>query len=276
MVPATDIHPLRLAWTTLAVRDRLCRVFLDGIFRANRGLGRAFIETIDQLCAVQNNDDQLYPILHRLLNQPAKDPFSHTFGSDEDARIQRRVDQLIAFLDLSQPPRCFVDVGCGDGRVTAGLAGHWNLAPAQAIGADVFNRVVNPAAITYVPVIDGRLQLPDASADLAIMLMVLHHETDPAQTLRETRRILRPNAHLMVRDTDADTDELKLFNHVMEDFYYQVFRDLPGVPNPARHESADHWERLFAATDFTIIKTERPEPGNPFTPVHWLVQRRPG
>jgi len=264
---------LKQAWAAPAVRDRLGRVFLDGIFRANRGLGRAFIETIDQLCTTHQYDDQLYPTLHRLLNQPAKDPFGHTFGSDEDARIRRRVEQLIAFINPVQMPQYFVDIGCGDGRVTAGLARHWHLSPSQAIGVDVFNRVVEPSAITYVPVIDGRFQLPYTCANLAIMLMVLHHETDPEKTLRETHRILRPNACLMIRDTDADTDELKLFNHVMEDFYYQVFRDLPGVPNPARHESAAHWERLFAKTGFTIIKTERPEPGNPFTPVHWLLHK---
>jgi ubiquinone/menaquinone biosynthesis C-methylase UbiE len=105
------------------------------------------------------------------------------------------------------------------------------------------------------------------------MLMVLHHETNPELTLRETHRVLRAGACLMIRDTDADTAELKLFNHVMEDFYYQVFRDLPGVPNPACHESAAYWERMFQTTGFIIIKTERPEPGNPFTPVHWQLLR---
>lgn len=266
-----ETHPLRRAWAIPAVRDRLCSVFLKGIFSANRGLGRAFIETIDGICATPGQDDQIYSKLHRLLNQPAKDPFSRTFGNDEDERIRRRVQQLIAFIGNDFRPECFLDIGCGDGRVTAGLAKHWKLPPTKAIGVDVFNRVVDIKSITYIPVRDGRIELPDAHADFAIMLMVLHHEADPEKTLREAHRVLRSDGRLMIRDTDADTPDLKLFNHVMEDFYFQVFRDLPGVPNPFRHESATYWESLFTKVGFHIAKTERPEPGNPFTPVHWLL-----
>jgi SAM-dependent methyltransferase len=161
-----------------------------------------------------------------------------------------------------------IDVGCGDARVTAELARRWRLPPDRALAVDVFDRVADRSAITYIPLTDGRIACAAGVADRALLLMVLHHEADPDRLLAEVRRALTPGGRLFVRESDVDTPELKLFNAVMEDFYYQVFRKLPGVPNPARHDAVVRWQARIEWAGFRVDRVDRPEPGNPFTPVH--------
>jgi SAM-dependent methyltransferase len=152
--------------------------------------------------------------------------------------------------------------------VTAELARRWRLPPDRALAVDVFDRVADRSAITYTPLDNGRIACATGAADLALLLMVLHHEADPDRLLAEIRRAVVAGGRLFVRESDVDTPELKLFNAVMEDFYYQVFRKLPGVPNPAKHDALAHWLARIERAGFRVERVERPEQGNPFTPVH--------
>ena len=45
-----------------------------------------------------------------------------------------------------------------------------------------------------------RLPLPDASFDVAVLQMVLHHAEDPERVLDEAARLLRPGGRLIVID----------------------------------------------------------------------------
>ncbi|MBX7103018.1 MAG: class I SAM-dependent methyltransferase [Gemmataceae bacterium] len=268
-----DDHPLYRAWRNPAVRALLDTVLLNGVFRTRPDLGQSLLVRIDDWSRDPVSDP--YPLLYEHLHGRANAGFAPTFEGDEDSRITRRVGQIRALVAARPAPQSLVDVGCGDARVTAGLARAWSIPASRAIAVDVFDRVADRSTVTYKPLSDGRIACDDSSTDLALLLMVLHHETDPACLLREVFRIVRPGGTLIVRESDVDTPDLKLFNFVMEDFYYQVFRRLPGVPNPARHESAAHWLTLLRKTGFAVERVERPEPGNPFTPV-FLVVRRPG
>src|SRR5262249_34518131 len=126
---------------------------------------------------------------------------------------------------------------------------------------------------TRVPFAGRRIPLPDGSQDLATLIMVLHHEAEPGELLREVYRVLALGGRLIVRESDAATPDLKLFNHVMEQFYYRVFNRLPGGPTPATHQAAAEWLRLSREAGFALEQRSDPEPGNPFTPVHFVLRK---
>ena len=52
--------------------------------------------------------------------------------------------------------------------------------------------------------------LPDASADVVIMLHVIEHVPDPLASLREVRRVLKPGGHVVIETPRYDTVMFKL------------------------------------------------------------------
>lgn len=63
----------------------------------------------------------------------------------------------------------------------------------QRLGLDVFHGVLEAA------------NLPDASADVVVMLHVIEHMPDPEATLREVWRILKPGGHLVLETPRYDS-----------------------------------------------------------------------
>ena len=122
-------------------------------------------------------------------------------------------DRALARLDLTWP--CTVlDVGFGQGRTTALLvrAGH------HVLGVDASPTMVRQAtARNRAACRDGRADLrhgdgvnipfPDDSADAAITAHTIYFMPDPAATVAEIARVLRPGSTLAIacRTSDDDT-----------------------------------------------------------------------
>jgi len=101
-----------------------------------------------------------------------------------------------------------LDVGCGPGSITAGLAKV--VAPAPAIGVDIQPALVaraqaaahRPANLRFEVADLHRLPFADASFDAVFANGVLMHLSEPMRALSEVRRVLRPGGIVGVRDPD--------------------------------------------------------------------------
>jgi arsenite methyltransferase len=97
-----------------------------------------------------------------------------------------------------------LDVGCGPGSVTAQLAraaGPDGLALGVDISEPMLARAVHAAAGSQVGFLRAdaqRLPLRDHSVDAAVSIAVLQLIPDPAATLSEIARVLRPGGRLAV------------------------------------------------------------------------------
>jgi len=126
---------------------------------------------------------------------------SHSWRTAENSAAYL-LNSLRAGLNL-------LDVGCGPGTITVGLARR--VAPGRTVGLDrapdVLEKARAHAAEQGVPV-ELRtgdvyaLDFPNASFDVIHAHQVLQHLTDPVRALREMRRVLRPNGVLAARDAD--------------------------------------------------------------------------
>lgn len=67
--------------------------------------------------------------------------------------------------------------------------------------------------IRTIPATLEQAGLPDASADVVVMLHVIEHVPDPVATLREISRVLKPGGHAVIETPRYDTLMFRLLGH---------------------------------------------------------------
>jgi ubiquinone/menaquinone biosynthesis C-methylase UbiE len=99
--------------------------------------------------------------------------------------------------------RTILDLGCGTGRFTEGLAAHF---AARVIGIDPSKKMLERARtkqvdprVCYALGSGELIPLRSNSVDLIFMSMIFHHLEDPRRAARECRRVLRDKGTALVR-----------------------------------------------------------------------------
>jgi SAM-dependent methyltransferase len=127
---------------------------------------------------------------------------------------RRTVEEAAAFLlpDL-RPGLQVLDVGCGPGSITRGLAER--VAPGRVVGVDLSRETLATARqdaaarglgnLHYEEASVYALPFPDATFDVGYAHQVFQHLREPARALGEVLRVLRPGGLVGVRDVDWGT-----------------------------------------------------------------------
>ena len=124
---------------------------------------------------------------------------SHTWRTAENSAAY--------LLPELTPAMAILDVGCGPGTITAGLADRVPDGHVTAIDA-VPDIVAKAAAdvprdnLTFTTGDVYALDYPDASFDVVHAHQVLQHLADPVAALREMRRVTKPGGLIAARDGD--------------------------------------------------------------------------
>jgi SAM-dependent methyltransferase len=123
----------------------------------------------------------------------------------------RTVDNSAAYLiPHLQPGQQVLDVGCGPGTITLGLARR--VAPGRVVGIDnapaplpqaqADAEAQNVTNVSFAMGDVSHLDYPDGSFDVVHAHQVLHHVTEPVAALREMRRVCRAEGVVAARDAD--------------------------------------------------------------------------
>lgn len=114
-----------------------------------------------------------------------------------------RADLAAAFALLDRQLKVG-DLGCGTGSLSAALAPHVGHVHAiDASPAMLTAAASRLAGFGNVSVEEGALEslpLSDGVLDVAILMLVLHHVSDPVRALREVHRVLRPGGRVLIGD----------------------------------------------------------------------------
>ncbi|MCR5369567.1 MAG: methyltransferase domain-containing protein [Clostridium sp.] len=105
-------------------------------------------------------------------------------------------DRLFGLAGIPAGPLTLLDVGCGSGYIMEYLAEKhpdWKISGIDPDPWEGCRLPVRKACAEHIPVEDG-------SVDIVLMECSLSRFEDPAAALREARRILRPEGHLLISD----------------------------------------------------------------------------
>jgi ubiquinone/menaquinone biosynthesis C-methylase UbiE len=137
-----------------------------------------------------------------------------------------------------------LDVGCGPGTITVGLAKI--VGPGHVTGIDASAAVISQAkAYAERECIEAKfaqgdiygLEFDDASFDVVHLHQVLQHLAEPTRALRELRRVLRPGGILAARDCDYSSFSWGPLDPKLDrwlEIYRAVARRNGGEPDAAR------------------------------------------
>ncbi|TDD89151.1 methyltransferase domain-containing protein [Actinomadura rubrisoli] len=159
-----------------------------------------------------------------------------------------------------RPGQSVLDVGCGPGTITAGLA--QRVAPGRVTAVDAAEVVLAEARksaaahglgnVDFAVADVHALDYDDGTFDVVHAHQVLQHVADPVQALREMRRVTRPGGIVAARDADfggmvwyPDPPGMDSWLPV----YYKVARGNGGEPDAGRRLAS--WAREAGFADVT-------------------------
>lgn len=147
--------------------------------------------------------------------RPDNEVYTHTHNPFVlEAHGRRTAEEAAAFLlPHLRPGMRLLDVGCGPGSITIGLARY--VSPAETVGIDQAEAAVTAARaaaheksmshVRFEQADAYELPFDDEEFDVVYAHQLLQHLADPVAALREARRVLRPGGYLAVREADYGT-----------------------------------------------------------------------
>lgn len=130
-------------------------------------------------------------------------PASYNRGRDHGPVFRNQWMEAMARHVDRGSIRTILDLGCGTGRFSQGLAQRFDC---DVVGVDPSIKMLHEARaalqydrVRYACGSAEAIPLPDHSVDLILISMVFHHFTDPHQAAQECRRVLRANGRVFLR-----------------------------------------------------------------------------
>jgi ubiquinone/menaquinone biosynthesis C-methylase UbiE len=193
---------------------------------------------------------------------PADEVYQHGHHASVVSNHAKRTAETAAafFLPHLRAGMRLLDVGCGPGSITSGLAKR--VAPGDTIGIDPSPSVIDTAraaagasaanlAFEVGSIYEPRFE-PE-SFDAAFAHQVLQHLRRPVEALRQMRGLLAPGGIVGVREVDWGSVMFYPENEGIEHFlelYYELARRNGGEPNAGRFMR--RWFREAGFSDLVV------------------------
>ncbi len=197
---------------------------------------------------------------------PEGEKYTHGYHRVIVGSYTRRTAEVCAafLLPRLRTDSVVLDVGCGPGTITAGLARHAGKVVGLDKSVEMVEEARNHAAECGLAnasfEVGSVYELPwdDNRFDVVYAHQVLQHLSDPVRALREARRVLRPDGIVAVRDSDYETMVHAPVYPAIErwrDLYHQVATANGGEADAGRFLLSWVMEAGFVDTETTTSTT---------------------
>ena len=198
------------------------------------------------------------------MSDPAslRDAYQHGHHASVVADHVKRTAEVAAsfFIPFLAPGMRLLDVGCGPGSITSGLA--QRVAPAKTIGIDPSPSVIETAralagGMAHLTFEIGDIHRPRFGAetfDAIFAHQVLQHLGRPVEALKEVWTLLKSGGVVGVRDVDWGSTTFYPDSQGMRRFltlYYELARRNGAEPDAGRHLRRWFREAGFGDTHVT-------------------------
>ena len=205
--------------------------------------------------------------------QPSGEVYQHGHHASVVSNHAKRTAEACAafFLPFLKPGMRLLDVGCGPGSITLGLARR--VAPAETVGIDMSDSVVETArllaagnSVRNVTFEVGNIYKPrfePGSFDAIFAHQVLQHLRHPVDAIRQMRELLATSGVLGVREVDWGSTTFYPENRGMRRFlelYYALAERNGGEPNAGRYMRRWFREAGFAEPRISTSTTHYADP----------------
>ena len=196
------------------------------------------------------------------------------------ARSQARINDIAKYEGLMQDVKTYLDVGCGDGTITAAIGKHLRLKKDAIIGVDVdawaghSHGDETSQDIDFRPIkTSGTIPVESNTIDFVTANMVFHHipDDDLIKTLDDINRCMKDGAILFLREHDSPNhmiDSLVNIEHGIFEVAIEKLSDVKKFQESyfGRYKSSRDWIQLLSMFGFEQIGDiiARPKGTRPF------------
>jgi ubiquinone/menaquinone biosynthesis C-methylase UbiE len=169
--------------------------------------------------------------------------------------LQQWMDAVAGHVDTESVSNV-VDLGCGTGRFSQGLARRLN---ADVVGIDPSIKMLQQARanldrskVWYACGLAEAIPLRDDSVDMIFISMIFHHLKDPQLAAQECARVLRKNGRLLLRT--ASSEKIPTYPYVP---FFPTSRAVLERRLPSLRFQCDVFEAAFFKVLFSGVVTQQ-------------------
>lgn len=248
------------AWNRPSIRNEMTQYAMRNQWQANHALGRHFFDFITKTVVGKKTNSKAEKTLmgfFKTLKQAHPKQIEEAFKTYSQNRFVDRANLIKQILDDNgiRLPRNsnYLDIGAGDGKLTRAVA--TKLGIVNATGIDVFDANSSVQGVTLKKFDGVNIPLASNSQDFISMISILHHADKPKELLAETRRVLKPNGALFVRDFNNVDRKDFLLSETVDYISYRLYSGDNTVPIHAKYLPFTEWINMFKDAGFKVKKT---------------------